>query len=232
METSTAVVTGASRGFGRAIATVLVGRGHRVVGVARDAHDLAAVRADLGDLFVPVVGDAADPDLPGGLLREHRPRGVVLAAGAMPAMRPVQHLTWEELSAPWQVDVRQTFHWVRECLTRPLDPGGRVVTFSSAAAIKGSPLSGGYAGAKATVRFLTSYAAEESARLGLDLHFTAVLPPLTPATDLGAAAVAAYADRAGLEVASFLDRMGPVASPTSLAEEVVGLLTDDSPPGG
>ena len=40
METSTTVVTGASRGFGRALATALVQRGRHVVGVARDAHDL------------------------------------------------------------------------------------------------------------------------------------------------------------------------------------------------
>ena len=72
METSTTVVTGASRGFGRALATALVERGRHVVGVARDAHDLAEVRAELGALFDPVAADATDPDLPGRLLREHR----------------------------------------------------------------------------------------------------------------------------------------------------------------
>ena len=66
METSTTVVTGASRGFGRALATALVERGRHVVGVARDAHDLAEVRARLGALFDPVAADATDPDLPDG----------------------------------------------------------------------------------------------------------------------------------------------------------------------
>ena len=42
--TPTAVVTGARRGFGRAIAAALVAAGTRVVGVARDADDLHAVR--------------------------------------------------------------------------------------------------------------------------------------------------------------------------------------------
>jgi NAD(P)-dependent dehydrogenase (short-subunit alcohol dehydrogenase family) len=228
METSTTVVTGASRGFGRAVATALVERGRHVVGVARDAHDLAEVRARLGALFDPVVADATDPDLPGRLLRELRPTAVVLVAGALPTMRPLHLLTWEELSIPWQVDVRQTFQWLQASLTEPLEPGSTVVTFSSGAAIQGSPLSGGYAGAKATVRFLTSYAAEESARLGLGIRFASVLPRLTPATDLGAAAVAAYADRAGIEVADFVDRLGPVTLPANLAEDVVGLLAGTS----
>ena len=176
METSTTVVTGASRGFGRALATALVERGRHVVGVARDAHDLAEVRAELGA----------------------------------------------------QVDVRQAFQWLRASLTEPLEPGSTVVSFSSGAAIQGSPLSGGYAGAKATVRFLTSYAAEESARLGLGIRFTSVLPRLTPATGLGAAAVAAYADRAGLEVADFLDRLGPPTLPATLAADLVDLLAHPS----
>lgn len=224
----TVVVTGASRGFGRAIAAVLVARGHCVVGVARDAHDLAAVQAELGDRFVPVTGDVADPGMPARLIEEHRPGMVVLAAGALPPMRPLHLLDWEELSRPWQVDVAQTFHWLQACLTRPLDPGSTVVTFSSGAAVQGSPLSGGYAGAKAMVRFLTSYAGEESARAGLGLRFASVLPKLTPQTDLGAAAVAAYADRAGVDVPGFLDGFGPVTQPAVLADDVVRLLTDAS----
>jgi 3-oxoacyl-[acyl-carrier protein] reductase len=38
-----------------------------------------------------------------------------------------------------------------------LRPGSRVVVFSSGAALGGSPLSGGYAGAKATQRFIAAY---------------------------------------------------------------------------
>jgi NADP-dependent 3-hydroxy acid dehydrogenase YdfG len=52
---TTAVVTGASRGFGAAIAAALVDRGHRVVGVARTAEALADLRRELGARFVPAV---------------------------------------------------------------------------------------------------------------------------------------------------------------------------------
>ena len=69
---------------------------------------------------------------------------------------------------------------------------------SSGAAVAGSPLSGGYAGAKATIRFITGYAAEESERAGLGIRFVSMLPRLTVATDLGSVAMAAYARRAGI----------------------------------
>ena len=50
-----------------------------------------------------------------------------------------------------------------------------VVSLSSGAALGGSPLSGGYAGAKATQRFITAYAQEEATRAGLGITFTAVV---------------------------------------------------------
>ena len=62
----------------------------------------------------------------------------------------------------------------------PLEPGSVVIAFSSGAAVNGSPLSGGYAGAKATIRFIASYAAAESGRNALGITFTSVLPQLTP----------------------------------------------------
>ena len=58
---ATALVTGASRGFGRGIATALSAAGAQVVGVARDRAALEEVRAALGESFTPVTADAADP---------------------------------------------------------------------------------------------------------------------------------------------------------------------------
>ncbi|EUA29300.1 short chain dehydrogenase family protein [Mycobacterium intracellulare] len=78
---STAIVTGAGRGFGRAIATALATAGAEVVGVARTRSQLEEVRAQLGDAFTPVVADAADPATAGRLIDRHRPRTLVLCAG-------------------------------------------------------------------------------------------------------------------------------------------------------
>jgi NAD(P)-dependent dehydrogenase (short-subunit alcohol dehydrogenase family) len=223
---TTAIVTGASRGFGRGIATALAEAGAHVVGVARDPAALAEVRERLGPAFTPVAADAADPVLAGQLIDAYQPGMLVLNAGAFPLPRPVQRHTWQTFSRNWEVDVQHAFHWVREALLRPLEPGSTVIAVSSGAALRGSPLSGGYAGAKATIRFLASYAADESRRDGLGIRFTAVLPDLTPETGLGHAAVAAYAARAGADVAAFTAGRGPALTPAAAGQEIARLLAD------
>jgi NAD(P)-dependent dehydrogenase (short-subunit alcohol dehydrogenase family) len=81
-------------------------------------------------------------------------------------------------------------------------------------------LSGGYAGAKAAVKFIADYAAIESARAGLGINFVSVLPRLTPATELGAKAVAAYAERQGVDAAAFNRAGGPALTPEQVARSV------------
>ena len=226
---TTAIVTGASRGFGRGIATALTAAGAHVVGVARSGAQLDELRDELGDTFTPVVADAADPATASRLIAEHRPRTLVLCAGASPTMSSLPEQTWESFSKNWNVDVAQAFHWIRETLQRPLAPGSSVIAISSGAAVNGSPLSGGYAGAKATVRFITGYAAIESQRAGLGIDFVSVLPQLTPTTDLGAPAVAAYAAREGLDVDTFLKHRGPVLTPEQAGRSVVELAAGGHP---
>ena len=223
---TTAIVTGASRGFGRGVAVALHAAGAHVVGIARDRAPLDELRAELGGAFTPVAADAADPVAAGSLIDTYQPRVLVLNAGVSPLSRPLHEHTWETFSRPWDVDVRHAFHWTREALLRPLPPGSAVVAMSSGAALQGSPLSGGYAGAKATIRFLTSYAADESERAGLGIRFTAVLPQLTPATGLGAAAVAAYAARAGMDVEAFLKDRGPALTPEQAGAAITALIGD------
>ena len=98
------------------------------------------------------------------------------------------------------------------------------MTMSSGAAVGGSPLSGGYAGAKATIRFLTRYAAEESDRAGLGIRFISLLPKLTPTTELGSLAVAAYARRDGLAVGGYLERSGPGMTPEDVGKWTLDLV--------
>ncbi len=229
LDGATAVVTGAGRGFGRGIAAALTAAGAHVVGVGRTGAALEKVHAELGDAFTPVVADAADPATAARLLDEYRPRIIVLCAGAMPRMSPVQEQTWESFSLNWNVDVAQAFHWTQEALRRPLPPGTSVIAISSGAAINGSPLSGGYAGAKATVRLITSYAAAESERAGLGIEFVSVLPQLTPLTDLGAAAVAAYAAQQGVDADTFVRARGPVLTPEQVGASVLAIATAAEP---
>lgn len=233
LENTQAVVTGAGRGFGRAVAVELVAAGATVVGVGRDARTLNTAADELGPRFATVPGDAADPALAAHLIETYRPQTIVLNAGAQPAMLPLPEQTWATFSRNWEVDVQQAFHWTQAALRCPLPPGSTVIVFSSGAARRGSPLSGGYAGAKATVRFLASYAAEEAARAHLGIRFVSVLPKLTPVTDLGAAAVAAYAHRAGQDIPAFLAAFGPTSTADTIAHDVVALAVDaESYPSG
>jgi NAD(P)-dependent dehydrogenase (short-subunit alcohol dehydrogenase family) len=221
---STALVTGASRGFGRAIASALHAGGARVVAVARSADQLEALHGELGDRLIPVVADVADPVVAGTLMGQYLPDTLVLNAGAAPLARPLQEQTWEAFSRNWEVDVRHAFHWIREALLLPLRPGSTVVAMSSGAAVAGSPLSGGYAGSKATIRFITGYAADESARASLGIRFVSLLPKLTSATELGATAVEAYARRNDMTVEQYLDEVGPGITPEDVGKATIELV--------
>jgi NAD(P)-dependent dehydrogenase (short-subunit alcohol dehydrogenase family) len=218
LENKVAVVVGASRGFGLGIAESFAGAGARVVAVARDVSGVDA-------RLHPVAADAADPMVAGKLLGEWRPEVLALVAGVAPLLRPIHLHTWETFSANWQVDVRMTFHWVREALLLPLPKGSRIIVMSSGAAVNGSPLSGGYAGAKATQRFIADYAAQESQRRQLGIGVSAVLPRLTPATALGRPAVTAYAARQGIGEDEYLRQMGAPVTPEIAGAAFLHLAT-------
>ncbi|MGW4565501.1 SDR family oxidoreductase [Streptomyces sp. NPDC004561] len=222
----TAVVTGASRGFGRAIAAALVAAGTSVIGIARDERELHAVRDELGERFTPVAGDATDEALTLDVIRTHRPRLLVLNAGAAPHMAPLHEQTWETFSRNWEVDTRHVFTWTRAALREPLAPGSVVLAMSSGAALGGSPLSGGYAGAKAAVRYLRGYAADEARRAGLGIRFHALLPSLTPAGGVGSVGVAGYAARQGVDRDTFVEGLQPVLTADQVAKAVVEIAGD------
>ena len=222
----TSLVVGASRGLGRGIAVALARAGSPVIAVARTATAVDELAAQTPGIHTQAA-DAGDPTVPAALLDRYDPVNLIVAAGASPLMRPLQQQTWESFSANWNTDVRIAFHWLREALLTPMRPGSRVIVVSSGAALNGSPLSGGYAGAKATQRFLTAYAQDEARRAGLDVAFTAVLPQLTPATDLGHAAVSAYANRSGKTFEEYVGQLGEPLTPDAAGGALLQLLRTD-----
>jgi NAD(P)-dependent dehydrogenase (short-subunit alcohol dehydrogenase family) len=222
----TTIVIGASRGLGRGIATALAEAGAPVVAVARTAASLAEL-ADAGGV-TPEVADAADARVAASLLDRYEPQAVILVAGATPMIRPLQHQTWEAFSVNWHTDVRIAFHWLREALLKPLRSDSKVIVISSGAALNGSPLSGGYAGAKATLRFITAYAQEEANRASLNITFTAVLPRITPLTDLGRPAVQAYAARNHQTEQDYLKAFGDPLTPEIAGRALVELVRADA----
>ncbi len=223
----TALVVGASRGLGRGIALATSNAGASVIAVSRSATTFPEPASGAGRMHA-VAADAADPSVPGSLLDRYDPHVLVLVAGATPLMRPLQHHTWETFSANWNTDVRIAFHWLREVLLKPLRPGSTVVVVSSGAALVGSPLSGGYAGAKASQRFISGYAQEEADRAGLGITFTALMPRITPLTELGRPAVRAYAARSGQSEEEYVRQLGEPVSPGSAGAAVLELAQADS----
>jgi NAD(P)-dependent dehydrogenase (short-subunit alcohol dehydrogenase family) len=218
----TAVVVGASRGLGRGIAKALHTEGYRVVAVAPASDALDDLAAAHPDIEIEAA-DAANPNAGGRIIEKYRPDVLGLIAGARPLLRPIHHHCWETFSLNWEVDVRMTFNWIRETLLLPLSPGSLVIAQSSAAAIHGSPMSGGYAGAKATIRFIAAYANDESTRAGLGIRVVAVVPTLTGATELGHETVRAYAERMGVTEAKFLAQLGTPVTPASAGRDFVSL---------
>ena len=222
----TTVVVGASRGLGRGIATAFAEAGAPVVAVARTGAALTELATTNPNIRTEVA-DAADEGVAWNLLDQYDPEVVILLAGANPVMRPLQHQTWETFSINWHTDVKIAFTWLREALLKPLPPGSRVVVVSSGAAINGSPASGGYAGSKATQRFLAGYAHEESHRAGLDITVTAVMPRMTPLGDVGKRGVRAYAARSGQTEQEYLKQLGEPLSPEQAGSALVDLIRAD-----
>ena len=222
----TTVVVGASRGLGRGIASAFAEASAPVVAVARTGSALTELATTNPNIRTEVA-DAADEGVAWNLLDEYDPEVVILVAGANPVMRPLQHQTWETFSVNWHTDVKIAFTWLREALLKPLSPGSRVVVVSSGAAINGSPASGGYAGSKATQRFITGYAHEESHRAGLDITVTAVMPRMTPLGDVGKRGVRAYAARSGQTEQEYLKQLGEPLSPEQAGSALVDLIRAD-----
>lgn len=225
LEKRRVLVVGGSRGLGRGVVEAAMAQGAEVTVLARRSEALAELERRLG--VSVIAGDAIDAELAESTLRQLRPSVLVLNAGAAPTMAPLHQQTWESFSENWHTDVQVAFHWVRNALRLPLDPGSRVLLTSSGAAVTGSPLSGGYAGAKRMIWFMAGYANGVAKELGLGIHFQALLTrQIVGATALGRSAAEAYALRQGVSIEEFLAAFGKPLEPRAYGEHVVTLLTD------
>jgi NAD(P)-dependent dehydrogenase (short-subunit alcohol dehydrogenase family) len=204
MTVENVVVVGGSRGLGRGVADAARAAGAHVTSISR------------------AQGDATDEAFADEVLASEHPDLLVITAGALPVMGPLTAQTWETFSTSWNADVRIAFVWLRAALRRPLDPGARVVVFGSAAELRGSPLSGGYAGAKATVRLITGYAG----RLGLQT--TTVLPLITPGTAVGETAIDAYGASSGQTPEEFRAGLTSHAAPDFAGRTILTLADTPS----
>src|SRR6266478_3002568 len=219
------VVTGGSRGLGLGLVEALVAHGAKVTVVARDSDALKSVRAQLG--VATISADVTDESAARRILAEVHPDILVLNAGAKPRMGRLDQLSWADFTATWETDVKAGLYWLQAALNLPLKPGSRVLVGSSGAAENGSPLTGGYAGAKRMLWFMAKYANGISEQKALGIRFQAIVPQqIIGGTGVGDAGASAYARAMSIKPEEFLVRFGAPMPPREFGEKVVAVLDD------
>jgi NAD(P)-dependent dehydrogenase (short-subunit alcohol dehydrogenase family) len=163
----TAIVTGASRGLGRALTAALAARDWRVVVDARDGDALDSAWA--GDpRVVALAGDVADPDHRHALVAAAGPQidAIVNNASVLgPSPQPsLADYPLDELRRVYEVNVVAPLALVQLALPH-LVPGACVVDVSSDAAVEAYERWGGYGSAKAALDHLTAVLAAEQPAL-------------------------------------------------------------------
>ena len=225
LKDKTIVVTGGSRGLGLGLVEALMDQGAKVTVVARDRAALAAVERRLG--ITIITADVTDEGAAQRILADVRPEILVLNAGAIPRMGRLDQISWADFTVPWETDVKAGLYWMQAALNLPLAPGARVLVGSSGAALQGSPLSGGYAGAKRMLWIMAKYANGVAQQKGLGIRFQAIVPQqVIGGTGVGDEASRAYAGAMGIETEAYLARFGAPLPPHRFGDHLVAVLDD------
>jgi NAD(P)-dependent dehydrogenase (short-subunit alcohol dehydrogenase family) len=159
---SVAVITGASFGFGRALATALARQGWTLVLDARRPAPLREVESSLGDGVIALPGDIAEPDHRAELAAVVRRLGrldllVNNASTLGPSpLPPLAGYPLDELAAVYRVNVFAPLALTQAVLPLLRASGGAIVNISSDAAVEAYPGWGGYGSAKAALDQLSA----------------------------------------------------------------------------
>jgi NAD(P)-dependent dehydrogenase (short-subunit alcohol dehydrogenase family) len=161
---SVAIITGASRGLGRALATGLADAGWRLVLDARDSTALEATRAAIGDAAIAVPGDVTDPAHRAALIAEADRLGGpdllvnnagILGPSPQPALADYPATALREV---YEVNVFAPLALAQLALRARV---GMIANITSDAAVEPYPGWGGYGSAKAAVEALSRVLAAE-----------------------------------------------------------------------
>jgi NAD(P)-dependent dehydrogenase (short-subunit alcohol dehydrogenase family) len=226
-ESRVVVVTGAANGIGAAISRELLEQQRTVVGLDRDETGLAGLAGDLGDAFLPVVGDVrrrADLEQARETAQDHgRLSGWVNNAGIERPTR-ARDLDEETMAAILEVNLIGTMLGCAVATAAMRGSGGAIVNLSSIHALVGFPESFVYAATKGGIDALTRQLAVEEAAYGIRCNAVrpgAVMTPLTQsyldAAEDPEALRAEYAD---------LHPIRRLIEPVEVARVVAFLLSD------
>ena len=168
----TALITGASRGLGKAIAHALAERGWNLIITARNAAGLRIVRDEIATLthVASIPGDVADEDhrhLLAVLARGHGGLDALINNAGALGPSPLPGLLDYPLDALRDVLNTNVIAplGVIQAVRSQLKPGARVINVSSDAAVNPYAGWGGYGASKAALEQLSSVLAEENSEL-------------------------------------------------------------------
>jgi 3-oxoacyl-[acyl-carrier protein] reductase len=225
-----AVVTGASRGIGAAIAKRLAAEGAKVVvnyakspGAADEV--VAAIKA-AGGTAVAVKADVGNPaEIPGlfAAAQKHFGRLDILVnnAGIM-ERRPVEQLDAEHVDRHFNTNVRGYLLCITEAL-KSLPRGGCVINIASAITRMGYPGSVVYSCTKAAINMITQVLAVELGPKGIRVNTVA---PGATLTDMNNEKSGKTKEEEQKEIAA--TPLGRVGLPEDIADATVFLATEDA----
>lgn len=224
-EGKVAIVTGASRGIGLAIAGRLADEGARVCVTARHADALAEAAAPLGDRGLAVAGGADDPahqaDAVARVLeRWGRLDVLVNNTGINPAFGPLLEVPDGVAQKILGVNVLGTLGWVRTAHEAWMGRyGGSVVNVASVAGLRPAAGIGMYGVSKAALLQLT-------AQLAVELGPTVRVNAVAPAVVRTRFAAKLYEDGEAEVAARYV--AGRLGEPGDVAGAVAYLASDDA----
>jgi NAD(P)-dependent dehydrogenase (short-subunit alcohol dehydrogenase family) len=164
-----AIVTGASRGFGRALSAALLARGWTVIGDARRAHDLENAARELHSARLIVLpGDVTDASHRSALLAAAADAGplrllVNNASRLGPSPQPaLADYPASELWAVYNTNVLAPLALIQAAMPTLIDSAGVIVNLTSDAAVEPYPGWGGYGSSKAALDQLSAVLAAEN----------------------------------------------------------------------
>jgi NAD(P)-dependent dehydrogenase (short-subunit alcohol dehydrogenase family) len=176
LEGRTALVTGASRGIGRATADALSQAGAHVIVTARDQAQLDVVAAEIGHGARGIAADVSQPDQVDALFEAAGPVDILInSAGVIQPIAPVavgdRELWWRNL----EVNLYGPYMTCQAALPHMLEAGwGRIINVSAGVASGRMASWSAYSAAKAGLETLTKVMALEMGERGV--HVNVVRP--------------------------------------------------------
>ena len=236
----TALVTGASRGIGLAIATALSRDGYRIARTARNGKGLADTRDQLADPddSMAVATDLRDANAPARILAElaatlGAPQIVVNNAGTAPSDR-IQNTTDQVLDEVLDLHVKAPFRLLRGALPAMLEMDQAcMVQIASTAGLKGFPFTAAYTAAKHGMIGLTRAMAAELAQTAVRVYAVCAGFVDTDITRRAAAAIAARGKQTAEEAFDKMAAMNTIGRMHTVEEvaEAVTRLVRERPEG-